>query len=638
MSRGGREVSSGRRDRGRRLRGPATRAPAGRGDRGGHLAKARILAVDDQLYFRVFLEDLLHQEGYAVEVAGSGEEALSRLDSERYDLILTDLVMPGMGGIELVQRVKQRNPDQDVIVVTSVGDVATAVGAMKLGANDYLLKPIEKPALVRAVEGVLKQKRIREEHSRLMAENLEFMGVFSLYERCAGLFSTLALAPLADRLAEGLALETGAQGAVVWIEESAGRMALAAARGIVRVDEEPGEIAPESLPAGLSGRDLESPEMVVSDDAVTLFVPMVHDGRTLAWARLSDPVEGDRFGERQRLAAEKLAAFGSIAVANALRFRELSRQSFRDPSTQAYTAAYFEDAARNEIQKADRFGRSLSMVRIEHGDLVPSRDPSRAPSLLQSLTAMGRRITRSLRATDLLAVDARHRFWVLLPETDSLGAAVLRRRIRGVLEAAPEGAREGPASRVVLASATYPTDGTQLETLQARIDERGREDAASAARNLRQGGEPFGRALGHLVASAPPGRVELAEQAARYMLREVSRRPQERGLLYLCPGAVMSAALRDGLEGLRHLSPRTEIVLISERPAAPGLPVTQVKPVRTGTRLPFLLYCGEGPAFVLAQEAGSEHAERALFQSCDRALVEHLAFSLGRDLGLAIGA
>jgi FixJ family two-component response regulator len=86
---------------------------------------------------------------------------------------------------------------------------------MKLGANDYLLKPIEKPALVRAVEGVLQQKRIRDEHARLIAENLEFMGVFSLYERCVGLFSTLSLAPLADRIAEGLALETRAQGAVV---------------------------------------------------------------------------------------------------------------------------------------------------------------------------------------------------------------------------------------------------------------------------------------------------------------------------------------------------------------------------------------------------------------------------------------
>ena len=100
----------------------------------------------------------------------------------------------------------------------------------------------------------------------------------------------------------------------------------------------------------------------------------------------------------------------------------------------------------------------------------------------------------------------------------------------------------------------------------------------------------------------------------------------------------MTAAVRDGLEGLRGASPRTEIVLVSEPGAAPGLPVTHVKPVRTGTRLAFLLYCGEGPAYVLAQQAGAADAEPGLFQSCDRPLVEHLAFSLGQDLGLSIGA
>jgi CheY-like chemotaxis protein/GGDEF domain-containing protein len=602
------------------------------------LAKARILAVDDQLYFRVFLEDLLTQEGYSVEVAASGDEAVSRLDAERYDLIVTDLVMPGMGGIELVQRAKQRNPDQDVIVVTSVGDVATAVGAMKLGANDYLLKPIERPALVRAVEGVLKQKRIREEHARLIAENLEFMGVFSLYERCAGLFSTLSLAPLADRIAEGLALETRAQGAVVWIEEMPGSLGLAAVGGIVRIEDEPGEIRLDAIPPELSDFDPKHPQVATSADSGSLVVPMSYDGRTIALARLSDPIEAEGFGDRERLAAEKLASFGSIAVANAIRFRELSRQSFRDPATQAYTAAYFEDAARNEIQKADRFGRSLSVLRIEQEGLAPTRGEAPTPTLLQSLAAAGRRITRALRATDLLAVDSQHRFWALLTETDSLGAAVLRRRIREALESTPEGPREGPVPQVVVASATYPTDGTQLEMLQERVEERSREDGESPARRLRESGEPFGRALARLVQEAPPGRVELAEQTARFLLQEVGRRPHERGILYLSPGAAMTAALRDGLEELRGVSPRTEIVLVSERGAAPGLPVSCVKPVRTGTRLAFLVYCGEGPAFVLAQQTGTADAEPGLFQSCDRPLVEHLAFSLGRDLGLTIGA
>lgn len=597
------------------------------------MAKARILAVDDQLYFRVFLEDLLTQEGYAVEVAASGEEALSRLDSERYDLILTDLVMPGMDGIELVHRAKQRNPEQDVIVVTSVGDVATAVDAMKLGANDYLLKPIEKPALVRTVEGVVKQRRIREEHARLMAENLEFLGFVSLYERCAGLFSTLASASLADRLAEGLSLETGAQSAVVWLEERPGTLALAAARGIVRVDVEPAEVDLDAPLAEFAEFDAKPGEVKRSADARTLLVPMLHEGRIVALARLSDPIAGDGFGDRARIAAEKLAGFGAIAVANVLHVRELGRRSFRDPSLGAYTADYFEDASRNEIQKAKRFGRWLSIVRVEAAGLGSPEGPPTAPRT-QELAAAARRIASVLRATDLLAVDARQGFWVLLPETDSLGAAVLRRRLREALEAAPE----GTARPLVIASATYPADGAQLETLKQRLEERAREEAASPARALRASGEPFARALGQLVQGAPPARPALADQVARYLLREVARRPHERGILFIAPGALASAALREGLESLRDVSPRTEIVLVSDSGAPPGLPVTCVTPGRTGTQLPFLLYCGEGPAYLLAQQAGSQGAEAACFHSCDRPLAEHLAFGLGRELGLAIGA
>ena len=93
------------------------------------MPKARILAVDDQLYFRVFLEDLLQQEGYEVCTASGGEEALDLLQPGRFDVVLTDLVMPGMDGDDLVQKVKEKLPDQEIVVVTSLGDVKTAVEA-----------------------------------------------------------------------------------------------------------------------------------------------------------------------------------------------------------------------------------------------------------------------------------------------------------------------------------------------------------------------------------------------------------------------------------------------------------------------------------------------------------------------------
>ncbi len=108
------------------------------------MSKARILAVDDQRYFRELIEGLLDDEGYSVQTCGSAEEALHVLEREDFDVVVTDLVMPGIDGAELVRRIKERRPDQDVVMVTGVVDVKTAVDTMKLGATDYILKPFDR--------------------------------------------------------------------------------------------------------------------------------------------------------------------------------------------------------------------------------------------------------------------------------------------------------------------------------------------------------------------------------------------------------------------------------------------------------------------------------------------------------------
>ena len=215
------------------------------------MSKARILAVDDQRYFRELIEGLLDDEGYSVQTCASGEEALHVLEREDFDVIVTDLVMPGIDGAELVRLVKERRPEQAVIMVTGVVDVETAVDAMKLGATDYILKPFDGPTLFDALDKILAQQKLAGEHARLMEENLEFMGVLSLVERASGLFSTLAVEPLAERIIEGLCLETRAQSGVLWVAEDPGRegLDLVGARGLVRVDGEPERV---DLAAGVA--------------------------------------------------------------------------------------------------------------------------------------------------------------------------------------------------------------------------------------------------------------------------------------------------------------------------------------------------------------------------------------------------
>jgi diguanylate cyclase (GGDEF)-like protein len=613
------------------------------------VSRARILAVDDQQYFRVFLEDLLREEDYAVATAASGAEALARLESERFDVIVTDLVMPGMDGSELVQRVKERWPEQDVVVVTSVGDLKTAIDAMKLGASDYLLKPLDRAALLRSLSQLLERRRMREEHGRLVAENLEMLGAFTQYERLLGFFSTLSLETLADRIVEVFCLETNAQGGVLWIarSDSPHRLRLVGVGGLVRVDDEAKELDTTALPPELaaivSGPGSAGAALGPGPQGTRgpcLYVRFRTEGPLLGLLRLGDKLDGSAFDAADLELASRFASFAAQAIANAVRFRALEGRSFRDPATQAYTRAYFEDVATNEVRKASRFARHTSLIRVEldgAGALHERLGPAEYRHWAQEVASC---IRQALRSTDLLAVEADNRFCIHLPEADVLGATVAKRRVRAAVErSAPMRALDAAERPTVLCgSATYPGDGAGLDALRASLDRRMELDRASLLRALSLDRAPFRGLVDAFLADGFAGREETAEQITRFVLEDLARRPLERGVLFLAPGASLAPVVGEALQTLRPGEPSAHLVLVAERGAvATELPVTWAPPARVGTDASFLVYFGEGPPYVLLRESGPAEKELALYHSSDPVLVEHLAFQLGHELGVPIG-
>jgi FixJ family two-component response regulator/GGDEF domain-containing protein len=612
------------------------------------MAKARVLAVDDQRYFRDLIEGLLSEEGYAVQTAASAEDALHLLDREPFDVVVTDLVMPGVDGSELVQQIKERLPDQEIVMVTGVVDVKTAVEAMKQGATDYILKPFDRKDLTGALDKVLQRRRLRDEHARLMAENLEYMGVLSLYERALGLFSTLALQPLADRLIESLCLETRAQGGVLWLADDLGekRLTMVGARGLIRVEEEPEELVPEQLGREFAqqvgeGRSVVRPSSGQGGQSVALYVPIRSGGSLLGIARLSDPLEGSDFTGHARAAAEKFMGFGTNAVINALRFRAIERRSFRDPTTKTYTDAYFKDAVRNEIQKARRFGRPFALMQVATGPLGDLRRRGSDSQFTRWVEELVEHISGALRGTDLLACESESRYRILLPETDAVGASVVRQRVRDlVTESGLLGRRRDERIELIMATASYPGDGTQLESLERVLGERLEEHRESLLRSLNLTGSPFSQMIDALAAKGDAGAPEIPGEIARFVIDEVERRPRDRGLLFVSPGARMQRVVCEGLERLRESENRTEVVLVEDdqKIAKQVGPVTRVTTRRAGTARPFLVYYGDGPAYAMVTGEETKQDGLPLFHTSDRALVEQLALQLQRDLGLPLGA
>ncbi|MDT8340711.1 MAG: sigma-54 dependent transcriptional regulator [Longimicrobiales bacterium] len=123
----------------------------------------RILVVDDEAGLRDALAEKLRYEGYTVSVADSGESALASLSSADPEVVLTDLRMPGLSGIELTERIRAGRPGTDVVVMTGHEDMRSAVGAMKAGAVDYLVKPVRLEAVRALVERVLREQRLERE-------------------------------------------------------------------------------------------------------------------------------------------------------------------------------------------------------------------------------------------------------------------------------------------------------------------------------------------------------------------------------------------------------------------------------------------------------------------------------------------
>ena len=130
-------------------------------------SETKILVVDDEAAARSALSELLRDEGYVVHTAGDAFKALGELEGWSPDIVVTDVQMPGMSGIELMEKIREQLPGVGVVVMTAFGSVENAVTAMQAGADDYLTKPVHFPELMLILERLLERRALRQENERL---------------------------------------------------------------------------------------------------------------------------------------------------------------------------------------------------------------------------------------------------------------------------------------------------------------------------------------------------------------------------------------------------------------------------------------------------------------------------------------
>ncbi|OGP74183.1 MAG: hypothetical protein A2V86_13700 [Deltaproteobacteria bacterium RBG_16_49_23] len=159
----------------------------------------KIMVVDDEAHLRdIFQKGLSQMGGFSVEVASNGKEAIEKIEKEIFDLVLTDLMMPEMDGMEFLKIIKGTRPEMPVIMMTAYGSIDTAVEALKIGANDYITKPVDLKDLLLRISKVHQENLLLQENrllrmevkkkfefSNIIGKSRKMQKVFSLIEKVA---------------------------------------------------------------------------------------------------------------------------------------------------------------------------------------------------------------------------------------------------------------------------------------------------------------------------------------------------------------------------------------------------------------------------------------------------------------------
>jgi len=151
----------------------------------------KILIVDDELNMRLVLTAMLKKEGYEIASAADGNEALSILKSGPIDVVITDLKMPNVDGMELLNHMNDKHPAIPVIIITAHGTVATAVEALKKGALDYITKPFDLDELKNVISKAMKTRTLKENELFLPSEDIERAGIIGTSKSIKDIFEAI---------------------------------------------------------------------------------------------------------------------------------------------------------------------------------------------------------------------------------------------------------------------------------------------------------------------------------------------------------------------------------------------------------------------------------------------------------------
>ncbi len=469
---------------------------------------AHILLVDDEKVARSLYSDFLAGAGHEVTAVGSAQEAKEALLKTRFALMVTDLILPQSDGLALLQHVKSTQPDVEVLLVTALDKVEPAVRAIKSGAADYLVKPVQPEVLAHAVNRALTQHWLLRENEALRRH-------VALLEAGQRIGTTLDREQLQEATGAAFQSMCLADAVVVFTREN-GQLELASALGFAELAREAIELA-TVVPVRDCVTEIESTGQEIRVEGLpfeTAYLVPVTEGETLYGAVLL--FFKDDISDVGVAAAPFLARHLGMALKNLGKFAAVEDLVYLDDLTHLFNSRYLDLVLDKEFKNATSADKPFSLLFLDldyfksindtHGHLVGSK----------LLVEVARVLKNCVRDNDIVCRWGGDEYVILLRGTDSGGALKVGERIRRSIEAHRFLAREGFSLNIstCIGVASYPEHAQDKLTLIDFADRamyRGKKGTRNiiymAAKNLEA--TPASR---HLRSASPlPSPVESGE-------------------------------------------------------------------------------------------------------------------------------
>jgi len=433
--------------------------------------QSNILVVDDELFFRKLYRDLLLEEGYRVDMCDNGSDAISLLQQRQVDLVLTDMVMPGRNGLEVLRIARALPNPPEVILVTGHASLESAIDALKNGARDYLVKPFNPEELKHVVRNCLDQRKLLTENDHLKRQ-------IQLFHTGQSLSSVIDLDLLIPQALDVLLREMDANVGFSFALKDGVNPTVSELKNI------PTEFAEQVVNAlltemddmlglGQPVREVKTKQEKLQYRREQVWILPLRDGAVLKGGIILcdviDPLTATAYLDDLRYLSDQI----SLGFQNACRYQDAQELMYTDDLTGLYNHRYMQISLNREIKRAQRYGLKFSLLFLDLDRFKEINDAYGHLAGSAALQEVGTLLADCVRDVDTLFRFGGDEFAAILVETDDITARIVAERIRKEIEGhAFLKDRETPSYVTVTAGfATFPTDSVEKEKLLDLADQ-----------------------------------------------------------------------------------------------------------------------------------------------------------------------